>query len=370
MVDRRFASNFDFGFMLGVLLLLAVGAVSVYSATHGMGARSELFYRQISWMGVGLTVMFFALVFDYRHLKRWGWPIYGISVALLIAVLVIGRTGMGAQRWLPLGPVSFQPSELAKICLIIGLAKFYSEDGIIAGHTLKQLVKPLMIVGASALLIVKQPDLGTALMLIFIFCAMTVAAGIDRRSLVYMGVTSALSAPIAWKLFWGSLEGYQKKRILVFLNPDSDPTGAGYHITQSKIAVGSGALTGKGYLHGTQSQLSFLPERHTDFIFSVISEEWGFLGSIVVLMIYLYLILWGFDTAMRAKDRFGAFLAVGITSMLSFYVFINVGMVLGIMPVVGVPLPLVSYGGTSAVTMMMAFGLLMNVNMRRYYLFS
>jgi len=370
MVDRRIASNFDLGFMLGVLALLVVGAVSVHSATHGMGDRSSLFLRQLSWMGVGLVVMAGMLVFDYRLLKRWGWPIYGIAVTLLAAVLVVGRTGMGAQRWIPLGPFSFQPSEIAKICLIIGLAKYYSEDGVTDGHTLRQLIKPALIVGFPAVLIIKQPDLGTALMLVFIFSAMTVAAGINRRSLIYLCVTSAVTAFPAWNIFWGHLKDYQKKRILVFLNPDSDPSGAGYHITQSKIAVGSGALTGKGYMQGTQSQLNFLPERHTDFIFSVISEEWGFLGSIVVLMIYLYLILWGFDTAMKAKDRFGAFLAVGITSMLSFYVIINVGMVLGIMPVVGVPLPLVSYGGTAAVTMLMSFGLLMNVSMRRYLLFS
>jgi len=370
MVDRRLVSNLDPWFIFGILALLAVGLVSVYSATHGMGVRSSLFVRQLSWMGVGASVMAAMMVFDYRLLKRWGWPIYGVAVVLLMAVLVMGRTGMGAQRWIPLGPVSFQPSELAKICLIIGLAKFYSEDGITEGHTLTQLIKPLLIVGVPAVLIVKQPDLGTAIMLIFIFCAMTVAAGINRRSLIYLVVAGALTAPIAWNLFWGHLKEYQKKRILVFLQPDSDPAGAGYHITQSKIAVGSGALTGKGYMQGTQSQLNFLPERHTDFIFSVISEEWGFIGSIIVLMIYLYLILWGFDTAIKAKDRFGAFMAVGITSMLSFYVIINVGMVLGIMPVVGVPLPLVSYGGTSAVTMMMAFGLLMNVSMRRYLLFT
>ncbi len=368
--ERRFLSAIDWPFMIAVAALIGVGLISVYSATYSMGGgRHALFAKQAWFLGLGFCVMVGTLFFDYRAFERWGYVLYGLMAVSLVAVLVAGRTGMGAQRWIALGPLSFQPSELAKVILIITLAKYYSEDGVTEGHTLGQLVKPLILVLVPMGLVVKQPDLGTALMLLFIFCAMTALAGIRLRSFVKLAIGTALAAPVAWGFFWGHLKDYQKNRILTFLSPESDPSGAGYHVIQSKIAIGSGALTGKGYLNGTQSQLSFLPERHTDFIFSVISEEWGFLGSMLVLLIFLFLILWGIETAYKSKDRFGALLAAGITSMLSFYVVINIGMTLGIMPVVGVPLPLISYGGTSALTTLFALGLLLNVNMRRYSLF-
>ena len=352
------------------LALIAAGLVAVYSATYTMGGgRHGLFMKQVYWLAIGFSVMLASLGFDYHRLERWGYVFYGVAVFLLAVVLVLGRTGMGAQRWLPLGPFSFQPSEPAKLFLIISLAKYFSEDGITRGHTLKELVKSLLLVMVPAALVVKQPDLGTAMMFVFIFCAMVLAAGIRTKSFLALAATSALAAPVLWKVFWHMLKDYQRKRLLVFLDPDMDPAGAGYHIIQSKIAVGSGSLTGKGFLNGTQSQLSFLPERHTDFIFSVISEEWGFIGSLVLLLLFLFIVLWGVETAHKAKDRFGAFLAVGISSMVLFHVIVNVGMTLGIMPVVGVPLPLVSYGGTSALTTLVALGLLLNVNMRRFKLF-
>lgn len=370
MYDRRFLSSFDWTFLFAVLALIGVGLLSVYSATYSMsGPRGGLFIKQAWWMGIGLCFLAATLLPDYHTISRWGYLFFAASVVMLAAVLVMGRTGMGAQRWLPLGPLSFQPSELAKLALIVALAKYYAEDGVTEGHTLGQLSKPFMMVAVPMLLVVKQPDLGTTLMLFFIFCAMTAIAGIKMRSFLGLVVTFILTMPVAWSFFWGHLKDYQKKRILTFLNPESDPSGSGYHVIQSKIAIGSGALTGKGYLNGTQSQLSFLPERHTDFIFSVISEEWGFIGSLLVLLIFLFIILWGIDAANRAKDRFGALLTVGVMSMMSFYVIINVGMTLGIMPVVGVPLPLVSYGGTSALTTMAALGIVLNVNMRRYQLF-
>ncbi|MBI5695440.1 MAG: rod shape-determining protein RodA [Nitrospirae bacterium] len=370
MLDRRLVSNFDWTFIAAVLALMAAGLTAVYSATYSMdGGRHGLFVRQGYWFIAGFAVMLGAVMFDYRRLARWGYVFYGIAVVLLIAVMAVGRSGMGAQRWLPLGPLSFQPSEVAKLALILMLAKFFSEDGVTNGHTLRQLARPLALVMVPVLLVVKQPDLGTGLMMLFIFCGMVVAAGIRVKSFLTLAVTGLLAAPLAWSVFWGHLKDYQKKRILVFLSPDSDPSGAGYHVIQSKIAIGSGALTGKGYLNGTQSQLSFLPERHTDFIFSVVSEEWGFVGSLLLLLLFLFIILWGIETANKAKDRFGAMVAVGIVSMLVFHVVINVGMTLGIMPVVGVPLPLVSYGGTSAMTTLLALGLLFNVNMRRFHLF-
>jgi len=370
MIDRRIVPKFDWTPLIAILTLIAVGLVSVYSATYSMdGGRHSLFVHQIYWLVIGLVAMGAMMTIDYHSLARWGYVLYGIAVAFLVLVLVMGRSGMGAQRWLALGPLSFQPSEMAKLFLVVALARYFSDDMINDGHTLKELVKPFLMVVGPVLLVMKQPDLGTALMFMFIFCAMAVVSGIRLKSFMMLVGTFALAAPVAWSFFWGHLKDYQKKRILVFISPDSDPSGAGYHIIQSKIAIGSGGITGKGFLNGTQSQLSFLPERHTDFIFSVVSEEWGFVGSLLLLLIYLFIILWGLETAHKAKDRFGALLAVGAVSMLTFYVVINVGMTLGIMPVVGVPLPLVSYGGTSAVTTLMALGILLNVYRRRFQLF-
>jgi len=370
MLDRRLVYKFDWAFLGAVFSLIAVGLVAVYSATYTLdGGRHSLFVHQIWWVGIGLAAMLFMIVMDYHQLTNWGYVFYGIALVLLVAVLAVGRSGMGAQRWISLGPLSFQPSEMAKLGIIIALAKYFSEDRISDGHTLGELAKPLALVLVPVILVVKQPDLGTALMLLFIFCGVVVAAGIRVRSFIYIIVTGIITLPLAWGFLWNHLKDYQKKRILVFLSPDSDPAGAGYHVIQSKIAIGSGSLVGKGFLNGTQSQLSFLPERHTDFIFSVISEEWGFVGSLIVLLLFLFIILWGIETAHKAKDRFGSLLAVGAVSMLSFHVIINTGMTLGIMPVVGVPLPLISYGGTSALTTLIALGILMNVNMRRFHLF-
>ena len=370
MINKRTLSNFDWSFLCAFLALVAVGLAAVYSATYSMdGGRHGLFLKQLRWMAIGFAGLALILKFGYQSIERWGYVLYGIASLLLVAVLVMGRTGMGAQRWLPLGPFSFQPSEVAKLFIIIALAKYFSEDGVTGGHTLRQLGRPFLMVIVPVLLVVKQPDLGTGLMLVFIFCAMVVAAGIRLRSFLYLAGTAALAAPVAWGFFWNHLKDYQKKRLLVFVSPDVDPSGAGYHIIQSKIAIGSGSLFGKGFLNGTQSQLSFLPERHTDFIFSVISEEWGFIGSIFVVLVFLFIILWGLETAHKAKDRFGALLAAGAVSMIFFHVAINVGMTLGIMPVVGVPLPLVSYGGTSAVTTILALGLILDVNVKRFKLF-
>jgi rod shape determining protein RodA len=370
MLDRRLVSNFDWTFFAAVLSLIGVGLMAVYSATYSMdGGRHGLFVRQMWWIGIGFLAMLFMLGMDYHRLARWGYVFYGVALVLLVAVVAVGRTGMGAQRWIALGPFSFQPSEVAKLGLIIAMAKYFSEDKITDGHTLGELIKPLVMVLVPVALVVKQPDLGTALMLLFIFCAVVIAAGVRIKSLIYVAVTALVTVPLAWGFVWGHMKDYQKKRILVFLSPDSDPSGAGYHVIQSKIAIGSGSLVGKGFLNGTQSQLSFLPERHTDFIFSVISEEWGFVGSLLVLILFLFIILWGIETAHKSKDRFGALIAVGVVAMLTFHVIINTGMTLGIMPVVGVPLPLISYGGTSALTTLIALGLLMNVNMRRFHLF-
>jgi rod shape determining protein RodA len=372
MADRhkRIISNFDLHFLIAVALLIGIGLTAVYSATYTMGGGSHaLFKKQLVWIVFGLVAMAGLAFFDYRRLERWGYVLYGIALSLLLATLAVGHSGLGAQRWLPLGPFAFQPSEVAKLCIIIALAKYFAEDRITRGHTLRELIKPSLLVIVPVALVIKQPDLGTGLMFLFIFCAVVIVAGIRIKSFLYLTFASALSAPLMWGLLWKHLKDYQKKRLTMFLSPESDPSGAGYHIIQSKIAIGSGSLTGKGFLHGTQSQLSFLPERHTDFIFSVISEEWGFIGSITVLAVYLFIVLWGIETAQKSKDRFGSLLAVGAVAMIFFHIVINIGMTVGIMPVVGVPLPLVSYGGTSALTTLIALGLLASVNLRRFKLF-
>lgn len=268
----------------------------------------------------------------------------------------------GSRRWLVLGPVTVQPSELAKVGVIIILARYYANNASKRGFTIKGLFKPALMVLLPFMLIVKQPDLGTGLLIVLIAASMAFFAKIEKRSLITMITTGVVSGPLVWFF----LKPYQKQRILTFINPDRDPLGAGYHIIQSKIAIGSGMLTGKGFLKGTQNTLSFLPEQHTDFIISVLAEEWGFAGSALFLLVYLAFLIWGFNIAHKSRDSFGTILAVGITAMIFWEVFINIGMVMGLMPVVGVPLPLISYGGSSVITTMLGIGILMNVSMRRF----
>jgi rod shape determining protein RodA len=282
---------------------------------------------------------------------------------------------MGAQRWLAIGPFAFQPSELAKLSISLALARYFAEDPKRGGYELKDLTIPGIMVLIPLILVLKQPDLGTAMMLLLTSSLITLLAGIRMRSVFIVllaGLTVAtlifVVPPIRHKI-WSSLKPYQQNRIKAFMDPSIDPLGSGYHATQSKIAVGSGQLTGKGYRKGTQSQMAFLPERHTDFIFAVIAEETGFFGAVALILFYLIFLLLGVDTAKNAKDRLGVLMAGGIVSMISLYVIINVGMAVGIVPVVGVPLPLVSYGGTSIITTFLALGILLNIQTRRFMLF-
>jgi rod shape determining protein RodA len=281
-----------------------------------------------------------------------------------MAVLFYGKYVGGSKRWLIIGPVSFQPSELVKIAVILALARYYSKDAKTRGFTLRELIRPAMIVMLPVFLILMQPDLGTAGLLVLIAGSITVFVKIERRSFAFLIASGTVLVP----LIWFFLKEYQKKRILVFLNPDRDPLGAGYHIIQSKIAIGSGMLYGKGYLKGTQNALSFLPEEHTDFIFSVLAEEWGFLGSMALVILFLILIIWALNVAYGCREPFGTILAVGVTAMIFWQAFINMGMAMGLLPVVGVPLPFVSYGGSSVLTTAISIGLLLNVSMRRFML--
>ena len=375
MLDRRQFANLPWGLVTLILGIAAIGLVTVYSATFTAKGPSSLFYKQLMWMAVGLVVMICAMIPDYHTVGRYAYVLYAASIVFLILVMFMGRTGMGAQRWLPLGPFAFQPSELAKISLTLALARYFAEDPKRGGYDLRDLAVPGIMVLVPFMLVVKQPDLGTAMMLLLTSTLIVVIAGIRMRAVLIVlliGATIAaamfLVTPVRNKI-WGSLKPYQQNRIKAFLDPSIDPRGTGYHANQSKIAVGSGQITGKGYRRGTQSQMAFLPERHTDFIFAVLSEERGFVGSSLLVVLYLTLLLTGVDTAKNAKDRLGTLMAGGIVSMLSLYVFINIGMSVGIAPVVGVPLPLMSYGGTSIIATFLAIGLLLNIQTRRFMLF-
>jgi len=306
--------------------------------------------------------MIVMVLFSYRWLSRLAFPIYGFSIGLLIAVVFLGKEISGSQRWLVFGSISFQPSEVVKISLAIILARYYAETITERGLSLWELWKPLIWTLIPFVLIVKQPDLGTGLILLLIGGSVTMFVKIERKALLCLSGVGIVGAVVGWFF----LKGYQKQRILAFLDPNEDPLGAGYHIIQSKIAVGSGSVTGKGFLHGTQNALSFIPEQHTDFIFSVLAEEWGFLGSAFVVSLYLLLVIWGLSVAVRSKEPFSTILAVGLTSMIFWQAFVNMAMVLALLPVVGVTLPLISYGGSSMLTTMLAIGILLNISMRRF----
>ncbi len=364
MLDRRFVKYYDWG-LLGLILLLGfVGFITLYSAvtSAALSPQKIFYFKQLIWYCIGLAAMVVSFLINYKSIERWSYIIYFICILLLLHVLFFGKHVGGASRWLALGPVSIQPSELVKIAVIISLAKYYSKLANTRGLTLRELFIPFILTAIPFILIVKQPDLGTAMLMVLIAGFMTVFIKIERRSLLFIIFSCTLIVPLVWFM----LKGYQKKRILTFFNPDRDPLGAGYHIIQSKIAIGSGMISGKGYLKGTQNALSFLPEQHTDFIFSVLAEEWGFIGSAVLLFLFLMLIIYGLNVAYRCRDPFAIILSGGITAMIFWQVFINIGMAMGLMPVVGVPLPFISYGGSSIVTMMICIGLLMNVSMRRF----
>jgi rod shape determining protein RodA len=365
MLDRRLILNFDWPTLATAFLISCIGILNIYSSTlpHS-GTATPLFLKQTYWMFLGFGLAAFILSFDYRTFVRYSYPFYLLCLLFLILVVAFGRTTSGSQRWLPMGFFSFQPSELTKIGLILAMTRFFTEKENPGGYSLRDLGIPFLLLGLPTLLIFKQPDLGTVLLLILIFTSMLLFVGVRFKTWAILGAGLAAAIPILWTF----LKEYQKNRLLTFLNPDLDPLKTGYHITQSKIAVGSGTLFGKGFLKGTQSQLHFLPEQHTDFIFSVLAEEWGFAGCFLLLFLLLFLITRGLKIAKTSKDRAGAILAIGVTAMLFWQSFFNVGMVVGILPVVGVPLPMVSYGGTALVTALAGVALLMNVGMRRFML--
>ena len=363
-IDRRVLINFEWVLPLLVLSICAVGLLNLYSAGHNLlhASSTPAYMKQMYWVLLGLVLMGLAVSVDYHVIIEYGYFIYGFSVLLLLAVFLYGQVTHGSQRWLVLYGFSFQPSELVKLTMIIALTKFIDEHKVQGGYTVQTLFIPLIIVLVPCVMILKQPDLGTALFLVILFFSIILFVGIEKKTLIILSGTCLFLLP----LLWFFMKDYQKERLLTFLNPELDPLGSGYHIIQSIIAIGSGGILGKGFLQGTQSQLKFLPEQQTDFVFSVFAEEWGFLGAMILVFLFLALLLWGFRIGRRARDLPGLMIAYGTTISIFWAVFINVGMVLGLLPVVGIPLPFLSYGGSSMVVLMISVGLVMNVSMRRF----
>lgn len=375
LLDRRLLKYFDHALLGLTLLIPCLGLIVLYSAGLDLDGpqpafswlpfefSSPAFARQILFMSVGLGLMLVAALIPTQFLLRYSYPIYGVVLALLAIVLAMGSIAKGAQRWIDLGPISFQPSEMMKPALIFAMARYLSRHPPASGgYGFMQLIVPFLIFGVPMLLIIAQPDLGTALAIGAVGMAMVLFMGIRIKSLLLMALSLVAAALPAWQFV---LHDYQKRRVMVLFNPDADPLGSGYHIIQSKIAVGSGGLFGKGFLHGTQTQLEFLPEHTTDFIFSVLGEEWGFMGSALVVMLYGVLVYRMLRIVSRSNDLFAGLLAFGVSAQIFFNAAINIGMVIGLLPVVGLPLPLFSYGGTSLLSSMFAIGMVLGVGMRR-----
>jgi len=363
MFDRRLLQNFDWILLLLLILIGVISTINLYSATFTIrdAGGSQIFFKHIYWLLIGFAMALLMTTFDYHLLERLAYPIYFFSIGLLVLVLALGEIYSGSQRWLSIWGITFQPSEFFKITIIIVLAAYFADQEY-TEYRLRDLWRPFLLIIVPFLLVVKQPDLGTALILIFISFSIILFMKVNWKSLLILIMISLLSAPF----IWFNLREYQQKRIFSFMSPSSDPLGSGYHIIQSKIAIGSGLLWGKGFLKGTQTQLHFLPEQHSDFAFSVMAEEWGFTGSASLLILYLLLILWGINIAKNSKDMFGTVLAVGIVSIVFWQLVINVSMTIGLLPVVGIPLVFFSSGGSSIISTMAGMGLLMNISMRRF----
>ena len=346
--------------LIAILTVIAcVGFVMLYSA--GNGSFQPWAGRQMVRFAVGLCLLLALALVDIRLWLRYAYGIYAVAFALLVAVEFLGDVGMGAQRWINLGVINLQPSEVMKIALIIVLARYFHALPEEAECKLRYLIWPAALALAPAALGLRQPDFGTAMMLLMVGGAVFFMAGVRLWKFAVVFGAAVAMIPITWQF----LRPYQQNRILTFLDPESDPLGAGYHIMQSKIALGSGGIFGKGFMQGSQAHLNFLPEKQTDFIFTMLAEEFGLSGGLALLVLYGLVLVYGFSIALRAQSQFGRLLALGVTATFFLYVFINIAMVMGLVPVVGVPLPLISYGGTSMLTLLIGFGILIGVNVHR-----
>ena len=359
-IDRRLVKNVDWPLLAGAALLVALSATTLANLHPGR-AGSTVALRQVAWFGIGLVALTIVASVDYRRVVRIAPAFYVLGLAGLAAVFVIGRTVSGARRWIVVGGFSVQPSEIFKIVFILMLVWALTSRWA-QPVTVSTLVWVLPLAALPAVMIIKQPDLGTALLLLPVLLALLVGANVRLKLLGALAGAGLAAMPLAWL----ALKDYQRERILVFLDPYRDPLGSAYNVIQAKIAIGSGQLLGRGVSGATQSRLAFLPERHTDFIFAVFAEMWGFVGCLVLLAAYGLVLTRGFDIAAATREPVGRLLALGATALLATQVLVNVGMVAGLLPVVGIPLPLMSYGGSSMLVSLMALGLMLSVRMRQF----
>jgi len=357
-VDKLFEVNW--GMVALITLIACVGFAMLYSVAGA--SLSPWAGKQMLYFAAGLVLLIAAAVTDIRIWMSIAYPAYAVSLVLLVLVLFVGHTALGAQRWLELGPVGLQPSELMKIALILALARYLHGLSVEDVSKPLRLLIPLVMIAMPAFLVLKQPNLGTTIILVADGVSLLFLAGLSWWWIAPAVAAVAGAVPVAWRFF---LHDYQKQRVMTFLNPESDALGAGWNITQAKIAIGSGGLTGKGYLQGSQSRLNFLPEKHSDFIITNFGEEFGFVGSIALLLLFAVVIGYGVQAAMSARSQFGRLVAMGLTLNFFFYILINGAMVMGLIPVVGIPMPLVSYGGTAMLSVMFGFGILMSVHVHR-----
>lgn len=348
----RKALQINWGLVFLVSATAGIGIAMLYSAANGNW--NPWATRQLIRFGVGMVILLTVALIDLRFWWRYAYVIYGALLIMLAAVEVAGTIGMGAQRWIDLGFIRLQPSELMKVGIVLALARYFHGLTVEDVRRIPYLFVPLLLIAVPSALVLKQPDLGTALFLIMTGGAIFFITGVRIWKFGVVAAAAAAAVPIVWS----TLRPYQQRRVLTFLDPETDPLGAGYHILQSKIALGSGGLFGKGFMQGSQSHLNFLPEKQTDFIFTMLAEEFGIAGGLTLLGLYLLIMIYGVAISLRSRSHFGRLVAMGITSMLFLYVFINIAMVMGLIPVVGVPLPLISYGGTAMLTLMMGIGLL------------
>jgi rod shape determining protein RodA len=439
MFDRRLLANFDWVLFLNALAISVLGVAAIYSASKGYSGNTQYWLRQIYWIGLALAAGFIVLLVDMRAIGRWAYLFHGLAILglLLVRRYGVGSAGSPVERWLMVGGVALQPSEFAKFSTVMAVAFYFRDNRRVGNLGLRDLLIPLGLVLVPFVLIVQQPDLGTAMLLVLLFIPLVILAGIRLQLLAVLAVMAVLAAALlvaSFKFghyrvddeviktlqsedvppvlveqaralkgqrFWTAgglrarltqrvpvdpgdpfldtveaatfrplisyaLRPYQQKRLVTFVNPDADPLGAGYHVIQSKVAIGSGQFLGKGYGQSTQGSLNFLPARHTDFIFAIFAEEWGFVGAAVLIGLYLSLLMRGLSIIFQTRDRFSAFLTLGIVSIIGLQVLVNIGMAVGLLPVVGVPLPLFSYGGSSMISMTIGVAMLLNVRMRRF----
>lgn len=362
MYEEEFR-RFNWSPLILMVILFGIGIFNLISATGVQDKSQGLYKTQLLWFGVGMALTGIILLMHYSIFSRLAYVIYFANLLLLVGVLVLGKSTLGARRWIGFEGFRIQPSEFMKLSMVICLAKYFESDRTVSGYGFKELLLPALLVAIPSGLIIMQPDLGTAMIVLLTATSMFLFMKIKARTMLIIGICAIIAMPLAYQF---GLKPYQRQRIISFLDPMSDPKGSGYNSIQSMIAVGSGQLVGKGYKKGTQSQLNFLPEHHTDFIFSVFSEEHGFIGCVILLAIYLAFLLNGLSIAYQSHDKFGLLLALGVMTIFFWHTFINMGMVMGLLPIVGVPLPFLSYGGSSLITSMLGVAILTNIANKKF----